>query len=255
MNDLTKAQSLGFKFGKNGAHAARSMMLEELRTLLASRSANASKDDYLADIVEFNVLHKSTENARRLTFRHLVDLYGMSPEIPLFYVFRKLWNVSEDAQPLLAFQLAVARDPLLRGSIPVIMELQEGEHLPRETMEAHLAHDDPDRFSPASLKSFSQNINGSWTMAGYLTGRNKKFKTQPKVSYVNVAFALFLAHCHGVSGQRLFTSSWFQLLGCDLAQGYELAYAASLRGLINFKQASEIIEVTFSNLIAPELMA
>ena len=180
---------------------------------------------------------------------------GMSPEIPLFNVFRKLWDVSEDAQPLLAFQLAVARDPLLRGSIPVIMELQEGEHLPREAMEAHLAHDDPDRFSPASLKSFSQNINGSWTMAGYLTGRNKKFKTQPKVSYVNVAFALFLAHCHGVSGQRLFTSSWFQLLGCDLAQGYELAYAASLRGLINFKQASEIIEVTFSNLIAPELMA
>lgn len=69
--------------------------------------------------------------------------------------------------------------------------------------------------------------------------------------------------CHALSPSAL---SWgvrsafiYQFLvsiaWLHLAQGYELAYAASLRGLINFKQASEIIEVTFSNLIAPELMA
>lgn len=103
----------------------------------------------------------------------MVDLYGLSPQVPLFKVFRQLWDLSEESQPLLALQLAVARDPLLRGSAEVILSLEPGELLLRETMEAHLAKDDPDRFSPASLKSFSQNLNGTWTQAGYLTGKAK----------------------------------------------------------------------------------
>lgn len=67
---------LGFKFGKNGAHAARSMMIQELTQLLMSQSEQASLDDYRDTIVDANLLHKSSENARKLTFRHLVDLYG-----------------------------------------------------------------------------------------------------------------------------------------------------------------------------------
>lgn len=248
MVDEQSRSQLGFKFGLNGAHAARSMMLEELKLLFAGRPADAEVADYQRDIVEFNVLHKTSENARKLTFRHLVDLYGLSPSIPLFRVFRQLWELSEAAQPLLCLQMALARDPLLRGSMEVILPLQLGELLTREQMEAHLAGPNPDRFSPASLKSFSQNINGSWTQAGYLSGKAKKYRGEPKVTYVNVAFALFQASCEGFSGQRLFTSSWCKLLGKDLMSIYDLAQSASLRGLINFKHAGEIVEVTFPNL-------
>ncbi|MCT8982655.1 hypothetical protein N4S66_19555 [Shewanella algae] len=238
----------GFKFGKNGAHAARSMMIEELKLLLQSRPENAMREDYMADIVDANVLHKSSANARKLTYRHLVDLYGMSPQIPLFKVFRQLWELSEEAQPLLALQLAVARDPLLRGSADVILALEPGQLLTRETMEAHLAKDDPERFSPASLKSFSQNLNGTWTQAGYLTGRNKKFRAEPKVTYVNLVFALVLGHFQGLSGKRLFTSFWSRLLLVDQTTMQELAHRATLRGLINYKQASEVVEVSFTPL-------
>lgn len=247
VDEQTRSQ-LGFKFGINGAHAARSMMLEELKLLFAGRPENTSKDDYRQDIIDFNVLHKTSENARKLTFSHLVDLYGLSPDIPLFRVFRQLWELSEAAQPLLCLQMALARDPLLRGSVEVILPLQLGELLTREQMEAHLAGPNPYRFSPASLKSFSQNINGSWTQAGYLSGKAKKYRGEPKVTYVNVAFALFQASCEGFSGQRLFTSSWCKLLGKDLMSIYDLAQSASLRGLINFKHAGEIVEVTFPNL-------
>ena len=132
--------TLGFKFGRNGAHSARSMMIEELKALLFARDETATKQDYKNDIINFNILHKPTEKSRSLTFRHLVDLYGMSMDIPLFNIFRQWWELSEQAQPILALQLAVARDPILRNSASIILPLQLGEHLPREIVEQHLAH-------------------------------------------------------------------------------------------------------------------
>ncbi len=235
----------GFKYGKAGVHAARSMMIKELQQLFAVVGTAARHEEYRESVITFNTLHKATENSRKITLSHLKDLYGLSPDIPLFWVFRQWWDVSENAQPLLALQLAVARDPLLRGSVDVVLPLLPGELLVRRDMETYLAKDDPDRFSPASLKSFAQNINGTWTQAGYLSGRAKKYRATPPVSYVNVAFALFLAHCQGLSGQRLFSSEWCRLLDRGVHDLHELAHAASLRGLLSFKQASDVVEVIF----------
>lgn len=244
---------LGFKFGKNGAHSARSMMIEELTHLLFSRDESAQRADYEDDIINFNILHKPTEKSRKLTYRHLVDLYSLDNEVLVFSVLREWWEKHEESQPILALQLAVARDPLLRSSAEVILNLEPGQHLSRETMESFLSKDDPERFSAASLKSFAQNINGTWTQAGYLSGRAKKYRAIPVASYVNVAYALFLAHCHGLSGQRLFDSFWCRMLAQDKERLFELAHRASLRGMINFKQASEVVEVTFPSLVMPEL--
>lgn len=243
---------LGFKFGKNGAHSARSMMIEELSHLLFCRDESASKSDYESDIVNFNILHKPTEKSRKLTYRHLLDLYALDNQVLLFSVLRQWWDKQEKSQPVLALQLAIARDPLLRSSADIILGLEAGENLARETVEAFLAKDDPERFSAASLKSFAQNINGTWTQAGYLSGKTKKYRDIPEVSYVNVAYALFLAHCHGLSGQRLFDSFWCRMLAQDKERLFELAHRASLRGMINFKQASEVVEVTFPSLVIPE---
>lgn len=245
MSSDERLVKLGFKFGKSGAHSARSLMYTELKTLLDARSEEATRHDYQQDIELYNLLHKSSDNARKLTFRHLMDLYGISPEIPLFRVFRQLWERTEAAQPLLALQLALARDPLLRQTQTLISTTPLGQVLEREQVEYMLSAPDSDRFSLASLRSFAQNINGSWTQAGFLQGKRKKVRTSPVVTYVNVAFALFLGHCEGRAGQGLFQTDWFRLLGLDPAQGYELAYMASLHGVISYKQASGIVEVRF----------
>ncbi|WP_414455999.1 hypothetical protein [Enterobacter quasiroggenkampii] len=244
----------GFKFGKNGPHAARCMMIEELKILLQARPENTLQEEYRVSIVDDNILHKPSSSARKLTYRHMVGLYGMSPHIPLFKFFRQLWELSEEAQPLLALQLAIARDPLLRESVGVITALKLGQILPRSVMEEHLAKDDPDRFSQASIQSFARNISGTWTQSGYLSGKVKKQRTDPKVTYVNVVFALLLGHFQGLSGKRLFDSFWMKLLPVDETTLYELAYRATLRGLINFKQASEVVEVSFAplNLLVKE---
>lgn len=90
---MTSQQSLikfGFKFGKNGAHAARTMMLAELQELFAYTPVDADREQYREQIVDFNRLDKPTSNARVLTYGHLLDLYAMSPEVPLFRIFRTL---------------------------------------------------------------------------------------------------------------------------------------------------------------------
>jgi hypothetical protein len=254
MNNEQELIRLGFRFGISGPHSARSMMIEELKTLLLGRPKEAMLDDYRQDIEIFNVLHKPTENARKYTFQPIATLYGLSPDIPLFKIFRQWWELSSESQPMLALQLATARDPILRSSAKAILPLHLGERLNREQVEDFLKQEMPDKYSAASLKSIAQNINGTWTQSGYLEGRSKKHRIQPKATYVNIAYALFLAHCHGLSGQRMFESFWCQMLSQDKEHLFELAHRASLRGLINFKQISEVIEVTFPNIELPKVV-
>lgn len=252
MNSIESQQKFGFKFGRSGAHSARTMMLAEITQLFHGRSVEATPSQYQEDIELFNVLHKPTEKARKLTWRHLVDLYGMDINIPLFRTFRRLWESDESARPMLACQMALARDPLLRLSQDKILSLVPGQWLPREDMEQALNEQCPDRFSQAMLKSLAQNVNGTWTHAGFLKGRIKKYRAEPDARPVNVVFALFLAYLQGASGNRLFTSEWVRLLCCRQERLLELARQASYSGLINFKHSSEVVEVTFPNYLSKE---
>ena len=54
---------LGFRFGANGPHAARTMMLDDLRLLFAHVPANASRADYTDQVLAQNVLGKPTKKA------------------------------------------------------------------------------------------------------------------------------------------------------------------------------------------------
>ena len=83
-------EKFGYKFGQSGAHSARSIMLVELRTLFVATPTDALQDQYKTDICDYNLLDKPTVKSRTLTYRHLIDLYGMSPDVPLFRVFRRL---------------------------------------------------------------------------------------------------------------------------------------------------------------------
>lgn len=252
MNSIESQQKLGFKFGRSGAHSARTMMLAEITELFHGRGVEAIPAQYQEDIELFNVLHKPTEKARKLSWRHLVDLYGMDTAIPLFRVFRRLWESDESARPMLACQMALARDPLLRLSQDKILSLVPGQWLPREDMEQSLDEQCPDRFSQAMLKSLAQNVNGTWTHAGFLEGRVKKHRAEPDVRPVNVVFALLLGYLQGATGNRLFTSEWVCLLCCRQERLLELARQASYSGMINFKHSSEVVEVTFPNYLSKE---
>ena len=59
----------GFYFGKGGAHTSRTIMLQELRTLLLSVDiVNAGRSDYYRVIVDENCLGKRSAKTRQLTY-------------------------------------------------------------------------------------------------------------------------------------------------------------------------------------------
>lgn len=225
---------LGFRFGANGPHAARTMMLEDISVLCGHLPVNATRADYAREAIELNSLGKPTKKARELALRHLGTLYGLDPSLAVFRAFRRLWASDEAARPVLALFVALVRDPLLRGTQSFILAKQLGEAVSRDEIEHVLAEAHQDRFSPASLKSFAQNVNGTWTQAGYLAGRTRKTRAVPVVTPANIAFALLLGHLEGLSGQRLFTSSWMNLLGRSASELEALASSASHRGLLVF---------------------
>jgi hypothetical protein len=251
-NPETALMALGFRFGINGPHAARTMMLDELRLLLAYSESDASRADYAAAIVEHNVLGKPTRKARDLTLRHLLTLYGLDAANPLFRVLRRLWKGNESAQPILALGVALARDPLLRATRQFILGQPIGGIVPRDAMEGFLAQVFPERFSPASLKSFAQNISGTWTAGGLLCGRQKKVRSQPQAHPESVTMLLFLGYLAGRNGQRLFSSEWTSILGIGDAELESLASSASHRGLLVFLNAGGVKEVRFPGYLTPD---
>lgn len=242
---------LGFRFGINGPHAARTMMLDDLRVLLSHTPANASRADYAGAIVAENVLGKSTKKARALALRHLSTLYGLDTSNPIFRALRRLWPLDEAAQPLLALATALARDPLLHATQAFILSQATGTSVTRQSVEGFLGHAFPDRFSPASLKSFAQNVAGSWTAAGFLKGHVRKVRAAPTLRPESIAMLLFLGHLEGRTGQRLFSSEWTNLTGGSSNELDALANSASHRGLLVFMNAGGVKEVRFPGYLTP----
>lgn len=243
---------LGFRFGTNGPHAARTMMLDDLRVLLAHMPVQATRADYVAAVVDGNVLAKPTRKARELAVRHMATLYGLDPVNPIFRALRRLWPLDEAAQPLLALAVALARDPLLRGTQSFILGQVAGAAVPRDAMETLLSATHPDRFSPASLKSFAQNVSGTWTAAGLLHGRARKTRAVAQPHPESVTLLLFLGYLEGRTGQRLFSSDWTNLLGSSTEELEALANSASHRGLLVFVNAGGVKEVRFPGYLTPE---
>lgn len=257
MSDIEKLTQgllakLGFRFGINGPHAARTMMLDDLRALMSHTPGGASRADYVVAIVAENVLGKATKKARELALRHLGTLYGLDGVNPIFRAMRQLWPSDPSAQPMLALLVALARDPLLRASQAFILTQPPGALIVREDVEASLNSLFPERFSPASLKSFAQNVAGTWTSAGVLVGHRRKLKSAPVVTPEVVAMALLLGHLQGRSGQRLFTSEWTSVLGGSPSELLALTNSAFHRGLLVFLNAGGVKEVRFPGYLTPD---
>ena len=95
-------------------------------------------------------------------------------------------------------------------------------------------------------------MNGTWTAAGYLSGHSRKTRSLTVITPANVAFCLFLGHLEGLSGQRLFTTPWMNLLPGSPSELEELAKSAFHRGLLVFLNAGGVKEVRFPDYLTQE---
>jgi hypothetical protein len=249
-NPLTR---FGFTFGKGGAHTARTYMLEDLEQLLQYfKGPQSSQSVYINAIEEENCLGKRSKRTRNITSRHLIELYSLDPHIALFRNLLYLWERDPDSHSLLALLCSYVRDALFRDSAPFILSLPVDDKITRDVLEQFIEKKYPGRFSPVTLRSVTQNINGIWTKSGHLQGKTKKVRTLVKVTPGSLAYALFLGYITGIRGQLLFSTEYIRLLDCSIEQAISLAESASKKGWIVYKRIGDIMEVQFPNFFTKE---
>lgn len=247
-----RLERFGFRYQRGSAHLARTMMLRELTELLNHVPVSAVASDYARAIEEENCLGKRSGRTRALTKRHLKDLYSLHPSTTVFRVLRYFWQRDPEGRPLIAFLCAYARDSLLRGSAPFILQSAEGQAFSREALETYLDSKSPGRFSRATLKSAAQNLASSWTQAGHLAGCVKKTRSKAVATPGSTAYALFLGFLSGARGESLLRTDYAKVLDCSFERVVELAETASRKGWIVFKRVGNVIEVLFPALLTEE---
>src|SRR5690348_14662137 len=104
--DEVRLRDAGFRWGEKGTHTSRTIMLDELRAVLASCRPDATRADYLRAIHEDNCLGKRTAATRKLSSQRLSELYALDPDVPLFWVMRRCWYADRAGQAVLGLLLA-----------------------------------------------------------------------------------------------------------------------------------------------------
>ncbi len=232
-----------------GAHSSRTMMLAELRLLLAACPQSASFEEYRSAVVDENVLLKKTVATRKASFKWLRELYALDRKTLLFRALRDLWDEDTQAQPLLALLSAVARDPLLRSTAESILAILIGETVTPEMMMDAVNVSFPDRYSPKTLKSTGRNIISSWQQAGLLSGKLHKVRMSAQSLPASVTYALLLAYLSDARGEALFRTLWCRLLDAPLHILHAQALVASQRGWIEYRHMGDVTEVGFRHLL------
>lgn len=249
----TKLTRFGFSFDKGGAHQARTMMFQDLTTLIEYvDNPEALKKDYINAIENDNCLGKKSGQTRKISSRHLKSLYSLDPGITLFRNMLFFWNRDLKSRPLLALLCTITRDAVFRISVPFIQSCADGQIVGKKNLEKYIGERNPERFSPATLGAISRNINVTWTQSGHLTGRVRKIRSLVHPSPGAVSYALLLGFLSGVRGESLFYTEYSQILDCPIEKRIELAQEASRKGWIVFKKVGNVMEVLFPNLLTPQ---
>jgi hypothetical protein len=239
----------GFVNESVGAHSSRTMMLAELRLLLAACQPSSSLEDYRSAIVNENVLLKKTVTTRKNSFRWLRELYALNRKMLLFRALRDLWDEETQAQPLLALLCTAARDHILKGTAEGILAIPLGETVTPTMIAQTVNTNFPNRYKPNTLASIGRNAISTWQQAGLLSGKLHKVRVRAESRPASVAYALLLGYLSGARGEALFRTLWCRLLDTPVNVLHEQAFAASQRGWIEYRHMGDVTEIGFRYLL------
>ena len=238
-------EAFGMKLSAGGAHISRTMMLQEISAVLAAVPGGASASDYREQIVDRNVLGKTTDSTRLKTLRHLRELYALDEGVPLFGLLRKLYLLDIADLPLLALQVAWARDPLLRATTAPVLDALEGERVETRSLAEALNAECSDQYSELNRGKIARNAASSWTQSGHLVGRATKIRQRVKPGVVAATMAFFLGDISGHQGVAVFASPWCRLLDLAPDRARALGGEAHRAGLINLRAIGDVVELSF----------
>jgi hypothetical protein len=239
---------LGAPVTSGGAHTSRTMMLRELRDLLRAVAPHAPAEEYRQAVVDRNVLAKASDSARRRSFRYLRELYDLDPASPTFHALRVLWDLDNEAQPLMALASSLARDAALRGTADALLTAPEGAPVTAGVLAGAVQAAYPDSYGDAVANKIGRNAASTWTQSGHLTGRTPKIRVRANPRPASVAYALYLASLGGRQGDLLFEALPVYAQDAPTYALKELAREASRRGWLDYRSIGTVTEVGFSHL-------
>ncbi|QGM21794.1 hypothetical protein GJ672_05645 [Spiribacter sp. 2438] len=243
--------SIGIKDRLGGTHAARTMMFTELYALVRyCGSTPKPREAYRLAVIDHNCLAKRSAKSRSLTFRHLVDLYGLEDTQLVFVSLLHFWQRDPESGPMLALCAALARDGWLARLADRIFRLEVGTEVSRMAIEEQIEQLAPERLSDATRKSLAQNINSTFTQSGHLKGRSRKHRTRAKATPTTAAYALLISYASGARGPALFETVYTKSLDCSREEAMAMAEAASRRGLMRFNRVGDVMEVAFPDIVS-----
>ncbi len=238
-------EAFGFKFSPGGAHISRTMMLAELGAVLSSVPVGSAVTDYHAAILQRNVLDKSTDSTRKESLRRLRELYALDEARPIFGLLRKLHAIDAASLPLLAVQVAWARDPLFRATSQLVIDAAEEERVETDNLAQAVEATFPDQYSELNRNKVARNAASSWTQSGHLAGRAKKTRQRVKPAPVAVAMAFFVGDTAGYHGADMFNCPWCRLLDLNADRARTMGQEAHRAGLLNLRAVGEVVELSF----------
>lgn len=220
-------------------------MLAELDAVLAAVPIGSSPTSYREAILDKNVLGKNTDSTRQKSLRHLRELYALGVARPIFGVLRKLYSIDAASLPLLAVQVAWARDPLLRATTRPIMDASDGGRVEPSNLAQSLEATFPEQYSELNRNKIARNAASSWTQSGHLAGRTNKTRQRIKPTVVAVTMALFLGDITGYHGAAVFSNPWCCLLDLNPDRARAMGQEAHRAGLLNLRAVGEVVELSF----------
>ena len=224
------------------------MMLAELDAVLANVPRGSGAADYREAILQRNVLGKTTDSTRQKSLRHLRELYALDESIPIFGLLRKLHAADAASLPLLAIQVAWARDPLLRGTTQPVIDASEGERVETASLAQALEATFPNQYSELSRNKIARNAASSWTQSWHLAGRAKKTRKRVKPTAVTVTMAFLLGDIAGYHGAAVFSNPWCRLLDLTPDRARAMGQEAHRAGLLNLRAVGDVVELSFPSL-------
>lgn len=247
-------ESLGFKSGEKGTHSSRTMMFDDLSTILELVPPESKREVYVDAIIKDNALHKNTFATRKHSAQRLTELYQLEPSVLFFRVMRRFWPHDQKGRVLMALLCALARDPLLRLTASSVLELRQGEELMRRRITDSLKAVVKDRLNDAILDKVIRNASSSWTQSGHLQGRVRKYRHKVQATPYSTVYALLLGYLQGIRGARLFDTAWTKVLDASVDELRFYTLEARRLGLLDLKIAGDVVEIGFNNFLTPQEM-
>jgi hypothetical protein len=250
--DSKSLQPAGFRLTPGGTHLSRTMMLAEIRHVLEAE-AQPTSDGLKSLVLDQNVLQKRTGSARRLSLRHLRELYGLGAPPPILRAMITLWPRAGEGQSMLALLGALAREVLLRESAEIVLAAPAGDRVKAADFVSLLEKRHSGHYTMKMIGKIARNCASSWTQSGHLKGRVRKVRGKPQVTPAAAAYAALLGSLAGFGGPALLASPWIAVLDRSPTEVRALLRRAEGDGLLRLRAGGDVFEIEVKRHMAAAL--